>query len=130
MGGNRGFNLIELMMVVAITGILAAIAIPNYMTYQCKAKQSEAKSGLGAIRTSQEAFHAENGRYGKTLGVIGFDGLKGRARYNYTLKAVSCTTSGFVAQATGAGIDGDITVDIWTINHNGTLANLQNDCLD
>ena len=59
MKGEKGFTLIELMIVVAIIGILAAIAIPNFMRYQLKAKTSEAKVNIGAIRTSQVAFRAE-----------------------------------------------------------------------
>jgi type IV pilus assembly protein PilA len=58
--GQKGFTLIELMIVVAIIGILAAIAIPNFLTYQAKAKQSEAKVALGAVFTSATAFAAEN----------------------------------------------------------------------
>ncbi|HEY3197411.1 MAG TPA: prepilin-type N-terminal cleavage/methylation domain-containing protein [Nitrospirales bacterium] len=61
--GQKGFTLIELMIVVAIIGILAAIAIPNFLTYQAKAKTSEAKTNLNAIRTSEVAFFAENGVY-------------------------------------------------------------------
>ena len=57
---QKGFTLIELMIVVAIIGILAAIAIPNFTNYQMKAKTAEAKTNLGAIRTSQEAYMAEN----------------------------------------------------------------------
>jgi len=49
--GKKGFTLIELMIVVAIIGILAAIAIPNFLKFQAKSKQSEAKSNLGAIFT-------------------------------------------------------------------------------
>ena len=47
---KRGFTLIELMIVVAIIGILAAIAIPNFIKFQAKSKQSEAKTNLKAIR--------------------------------------------------------------------------------
>ena len=60
---NKGFTLIELMIVVAIIGILAAIAIPNFMRFQLKAKSSEGKVNIAAIRTAQESFLAEFGTY-------------------------------------------------------------------
>jgi len=56
---SKGFTLIELMIVVAIVGILAAIAIPNFLTYQAKAKTSEARTNLGAIFTSMTTYKAE-----------------------------------------------------------------------
>jgi type IV pilus assembly protein PilA len=61
--GQKGFTLIELMIVVAIIGILAAIAIPNFLTYQLKSRQSEAKTNLQAIKTSAVAFQSERGCY-------------------------------------------------------------------
>jgi type IV pilus assembly protein PilA len=61
--GQKGFTLIELMIVVAIIGILAAIAIPNFLTYQMKSRQSEAKTNLQAIKTSEVAFQAERSCY-------------------------------------------------------------------
>ena len=64
--GQKGFTLIELMIVVAIIGILAAIAIPNFLQYQAKSKTSEAKTNLGAIRTGEIAFFAENSVYVST----------------------------------------------------------------
>jgi type IV pilus assembly protein PilA len=58
-----GFTLIELMIVVAIIGILAAIAIPNFLRFQLKAKSSEGKVNLAAIRTAEESYLAEYGVY-------------------------------------------------------------------
>jgi len=62
--GKKGFTLIELMIVVAIIGILAAIAIPNFLRFQAKSKQSEAKTNLGGIFTAQTAYLSEWNRYG------------------------------------------------------------------
>ena len=53
---QEGFTLIELMIVVAIIGILAAIAIPNFLQYQMKSRQSEAKTNLMAIKTSEVSW--------------------------------------------------------------------------
>jgi type IV pilus assembly protein PilA len=60
---NKGFTLIELMIVVAIIGILAAIAIPNFLRFQLKAKSSEGKVNIAAIRTAEESYLAEFGVY-------------------------------------------------------------------
>ena len=56
---EKGFTLIELMIVVAIIGILAAIAIPNFRNYQLKAKRGELPTNLKAIKTAEVAYQAE-----------------------------------------------------------------------
>ena len=61
---RKGFTLIELMIVVAIIGILAAIAIPNFLKFQAKSRTSEAKTNLKAIYIAQNTFYAEFGTYG------------------------------------------------------------------
>jgi len=61
--GRKGFTLIELMVVVAIIAILAAIAIPQYRKFQLRSKTTEAKENIGAIVTAEEGFAAEHGLY-------------------------------------------------------------------
>jgi len=58
---QKGFTLIELMIVVAIIGILAALAIPAYSDYTIKAKISESASITGAMKAAVEIYFSENG---------------------------------------------------------------------
>ena len=67
----KGFTLIELMIVVAIIGILAAIAIPQFSSYRTKAFNSAALSDLRSIMTSEEAAYATNFNYAASTTGIG-----------------------------------------------------------
>ena len=138
---QRGFSLTELMIVVAIIGILAVIAIPNFMRYQAKAKQTEAKNNLVAIHTGEIAYFAEYNGYVDDFNAIGFSVTGTSQRYYYELGKASSgnlppgctastldnvTSSGFLAVAI-ANIDGDPTCDVWTIDDQKTLTNVIND---
>ena len=58
-----GFTLIELMIVVGLIGVLAAIAIPNFMTYQARSRRSEGYTNVSGIARAYKAYQAEQGRY-------------------------------------------------------------------
>lgn len=63
MRNRKGFTLIELLIVVAIIGILAAVAIPQFSSYRAKAYNSAGNSDLKNLKTGMEAFMADNQQY-------------------------------------------------------------------
>ena len=60
---NSGFSLVELMIVIVIIGVLAAVAVPIYNNNVTKARMSEADAALGSIRTQLRVYYGENGEY-------------------------------------------------------------------
>jgi prepilin-type N-terminal cleavage/methylation domain-containing protein len=130
---RKGFTLIELMIVVVIIGILAALAIPRFMKATAKAKQSEAKQLLKQIYTMEHAYRQGNPTYGDngltsalnatfTFPQIGVE-IQSTALYTYGIVA---NGTSFTATATG-NIDDDATNDVWTITEAGVLNNTTND---
>ncbi len=120
---KKGFTLIELMIVVAIIGVLAAVALPAYSDYVMKSREAEAINVLGDIRTAQLSYYDHpflgNQTYATTLVALDYNLSgdvdtatdvyvgKGPAYYTYTVqssgstnRAVSGTTFGTVKHCT------------------------------
>ena len=110
---RKGFTLIELMIVVAIIGILAAIAIPNFLRFQAKSKQSEAKELLSTVYTAEESYFAEQNTYG-SLSNSGFTPSATPKYYTTITSNLTYGTTSFTCTAS-ANIDSDATVDLWTV---------------
>lgn len=70
---KKGFTIVELLIVVAIIGILAMVGIPMYKRMVQKARKAEAKVALGGLFTTETVFYSEYGAYGNQLCHIGFD---------------------------------------------------------
>ena len=121
---RKGFTLIELMIVVVIIGILAALAIPRFMQATTKSKQSEAKQLLKQVYTMERAYRQETGSYSLDLNTIGVT-VMANARYGYVVTSNDLTAE-FLCTATG-NLDDDATDDVWTIDQTGALNNTTND---
>lgn len=138
---EKGFTLIELMITVAIIGILAAVAIPSFASYRMKAKTSEASVNLAAIVTSEVAYHAEFDTFilagpnpaahtagAKTPWVaaglgfqsIGFEPKDTDVYFAYEVTAAAANT--FTADATG-DTDGDGNNSVWRVTDNSPVTN-------
>ncbi len=96
-----GFTLIELMTVVIIVGVLAAIAIPLYRGQVIRAKAAEGEALLGAVLTGQRVHYAEKNGYTIDKDLIGVDGSGNKYFTDYTVELIP---GGFLANTTGDGI--------------------------
>jgi type IV pilus assembly protein PilA len=103
---TKGFSLIELMIVVAIIGLLAAIGIPQYSKFQAKARTTEAKGHLSAIFTAESSFQSEWTAYTTDLVDLGVSTNGTNLRYAAGFNggcapATSATNAAAPAEAAG-----------------------------
>jgi type IV pilus assembly protein PilA len=105
---QSGFTLVELMVVVAIIGLLSAVAIPNFQKYQAKAKVSEAKLQLSAIYTAEVSFFSEFNIYAGCLKYMGYDpSNENKSRYYTTgFSSVSAIEATAAQNAENSGLVG------------------------
>lgn len=107
----KGFSLIELMIVVAIIGLLAAIGIPQYAKFQAKARTSEAKAHLSSIFNGEVSFKAEWNTYTTDLSDIGVGAVGSNLRYTAGFTAAACAN-----YAAGASSQDTTRTQIHTIS--------------
>ena len=119
----HGFSLMEVMIVVVIIGILAALAYPNLEKYLKRARQTEAKTNLSAIYTAQKIYFTLHQFYADDINELDLSLVQGDP-YTFTIQEAS--KNAFKAQAKG-NIDDDDALDIWTIDQDKNLFNIIDD---
>lgn len=98
----RGFTLIEVMIVVLIAGILAAIAAPAYQDYVRKARRSDAMDTMLSLQNQQERYRANNTEYGDEAD-LGLDEPVPTVEGFYTVQISANTATGYTLVATALG---------------------------
>lgn len=101
---NRGFTLIELMIVVAIVAILAAIAIPAYSRYAFRARRDEGQELLLRIAQAEERFYTAQNQYTSNLANLGYSSTVLSERGYYQVSVATPSTTSFTATATPQGV--------------------------
>lgn len=101
--GARGFTLVELMIAVAVVGILATVALPSYQAHVAAARRTDAKSALLAAAQAMERYYTERGTYvGATLGTTGLYPATSPNGY-YAMTIVTLTADGYTLRASRQG---------------------------
>ncbi len=124
---QAGFSLVELMVVVAIIGILASLAIPSIGKYMAKARQSEAKTQLSSLYTAEKAFFAEYSAYHSAFGAIGYS-PEGKLRYVVGFAAAGTPADGSNGYNPATALAG-VQAATETLTYCTTTAAMANGCM-
>ncbi len=100
---QRGFTLIELMIVVAVLGIIAAIAFPSYLEHLKAGRRGEATSGVGKIQLLQERWRAEHTGYGTKTQLSTLENWPTSSYYDFDMPDANVSTNAYTITATKKG---------------------------
>ncbi|HYE35761.1 type IV pilin protein [Methylocaldum sp.] len=119
---TRGFTLMELMIAVAVVGILAAVAFPGYQSQMIKTRRSDGKAALMNAAAKQEQFYLDNKTYASTMTALGYSANPASSEEGYyQISITASSATAFTLQAAPQGSQGsDAVCGNLTLNNLGT----------